>query len=128
MTPLGGAACRRSHVRARSRSPSTPRGAHFREPSRFPYHLFQHLLNEYNALHFFSRWRGWGKFCNGNFYANGLLLQKGIRLGTATNNYAEAFGLALALKLSLRWCFGVVEQLSQAQQTLWHGVKQHQET
>ena len=55
----------------------------------------------------------WGRFQFGSFLANGLLVQKGQRLGTSTNNCAEALGLAAVIKLSLRYLLWVTEQLSQ---------------
>ena len=54
----------------------------------------------------------WGRFQEGAFVSEGLLIQKGSRLGTNTNNCAEALGLASAVKTSLRYLFWVAEQLS----------------
>ena len=49
---------------------------------------------------------------NGAFESKGLLLQKGTRLGTGTNNFSEAHGLATALKTSLHYYLWVIEQTS----------------
>ena len=54
----------------------------------------------------------WGHFMNGAFESKGLLLQKGTRLGTGTNNFSEAHGLATALKTSLHYYLWVIEQTS----------------
>ena len=54
----------------------------------------------------------WGMFYGDLFESRGLLLQKGTKLGTGTNNSSEAHGLATALKTSLRWNCLVIEQLS----------------
>lgn len=54
----------------------------------------------------------WGRFHEGMFSAEGLLIQKGHCLGIGTNNVAEALGLAAAVKTSLRFLFWVTEQLS----------------
>ena len=62
----------------------------------------------------------WGHWSAGAFHSHGLLLQRGTRLGTGTNNSAEAHGLASALKSALRYYFGVIGQLAQ--------LAQHSET
>ena len=58
----------------------------------------------------------WGSFLDGSFQPHGLLMQKGARLGTGTNNRAEAHGLATAAKMSVHFVFRVVEQLAQLSQ------------
>ena len=91
---------------------------------------FMHCLSQHNAkllvlvLSFDVAARGnpgaasyglclwWGRFESGTFLAYGLLIQKGHRLGTSTNNCAEALGLAASIKLSLRYLLWVTEQLS----------------
>ena len=55
----------------------------------------------------------WSCFKQDMFMPEGLMIQKGSRLGTGTNNCAEAMGIASAVKTSLRLVFWVVEQLSQ---------------
>ena len=44
----------------------------------------------------------WGSWQCGVFRAHGLLLQKGQRLGTGTNNSAESHGVATAFKALTR--------------------------
>ena len=64
----------------------------------------------------------WGCFSNGQFQAKGLLIQRGTRLGTSTNNTSEAHGLASAVKTCLRYFCWVSEQLVQlAQQSMRQG-------
>ena len=41
-----------------------------------------------------------------------MLIQKGSRLGNATNNIAEAHGLTTALRTCLHFLFWVIEQIS----------------
>ena len=70
---------------------------------------------------------GWGYFhttSRGSFESRGLLVQKGIRLGTSTNNIAEAHGMAYALKICLRYYGWVIEQLAELAQ---HTVRDDQE-
>ena len=55
----------------------------------------------------------WGLFNDSNFYAKGLLMQRGASLGIATNNRAEAHGLATALKACLHYHYWLIEQISQ---------------
>ena len=52
----------------------------------------------------------WGHFCNGEFNSRGLLVQRGARLGTGTNNIAEAHALASAIKICLQFYYGLVER------------------
>ena len=61
----------------------------------------------------------WGRFhatSSGRFESQGSLLQKGVCIGTSTNNIAEAHGMASALKVCLRYYSAVIEQLSQLAQ------------
>ena len=51
----------------------------------------------------------WGTWGSDGFREMGLLLRRGRRLGTQTNNVAEARGLALAAKASLHFHFWFVE-------------------
>ena len=44
----------------------------------------------------------WGHFESGIFEPSGLLVNRGCRLGTNTNNVAEAHGLASAVKVCLQ--------------------------
>ena len=62
-------------------------------------------------------WRG--RFIDGNFSADGLLFQRGFRLGLSTNNVAEAHGLASAIKMTLRYYFWVTERLAQLAAHSW---------
>ena len=55
----------------------------------------------------------WGYFRSGAFESMGLLLNKGARTGTSTNNISEAHGLASMVKVCLRYHCLVIEQLSQ---------------
>ena len=55
----------------------------------------------------------WGHFENSLFQSKGLLVQKATRLGNATNNVAEAHGLASILKTTLRFNLWLSEQLSE---------------
>ena len=55
----------------------------------------------------------WGYFDRGAFHSKGLLVQRGTRLGTSTNNTSEAHGLASALKSCLRYFYWVVEQITE---------------
>ena len=55
----------------------------------------------------------YGIYINGEFLSRGLLMQRGTRLGTGTNNSAEAHGLATAMKVCLRLHYWLVDQLSQ---------------
>ena len=48
----------------------------------------------------------WGTFDSNCFHPCGLLIQRGVRLGTGTNNSAEAHGLATALRTALHLFFG----------------------
>ena len=52
----------------------------------------------------------WGFWRNQVFESQGLLLQRGFRLGTGTNNAAESHGLATSMKAALRWHYWVIEQ------------------
>ena len=45
----------------------------------------------------------WGHFNHDGFDPKGLLLWKGARLGTSTNNIAEAHGMASSLKICVRF-------------------------
>ena len=54
----------------------------------------------------------WGLFDKDGFHARGPLIQKGCRLGTGTNNLAEAPGQATALKMCLHYHFWMIEQIS----------------
>ena len=58
----------------------------------------------------------WGYFNTDGFFPCGLLLQRGVRLGTGTNNVAEAHALANSVKICLRYYFWIAEQLSQLAQ------------
>ena len=49
---------------------------------------------------------------DGVFLDSGLVLQRGIQLGTGTNNNAEALALTTAVKTALRFNFWVAEQLA----------------
>ena len=61
----------------------------------------------------------WGCFDGGVFASRGLLWQKGARLGTSTNNKAEAHGLASSVKLCLHFYCWVIEHIStRAQHTM----------
>jgi len=55
----------------------------------------------------------WGTWHQGEFHPHGLLLQKGARLGTGTNNTAESHGLVTAFKTAVRLYCWVAEQLSE---------------
>jgi len=55
----------------------------------------------------------WGSWHLGEFHPQGLLLQKGARLGTGTNNTAESHGLATAFKTAVRLYCWVVEQIAE---------------
>ena len=55
----------------------------------------------------------WGSFVHGSFESKGLLLRRGARLGTSTNNIAEGHGLASSLKICVRFHCWVIEQISQ---------------
>jgi len=55
----------------------------------------------------------WGTWHLGEFHPHGLLLQKGTRLGTGTNNTAESHGLVTAFKTAVRLYCWVVEQLAE---------------
>ena len=54
----------------------------------------------------------WGHFKGGIFEPSGLLVQRGRRLGTNTNNVAEAHGLASAVKVCLQYYGWVIQQSS----------------
>ena len=54
----------------------------------------------------------WGRYDNGTFLSEGPLMQRGRRLGTGTNNCAEALGMASAIKTTLKMVFWMVEELS----------------
>ena len=62
----------------------------------------------------------WGQWLHGSFEPHGLLVQRGIQLGTGTNNTAEAHGLATALKTALRYYMWVTGQLAELAQ---HSVR-----
>jgi len=51
----------------------------------------------------------WGVWHEGGFCQKGLLFQSGRKLGTQTNNIAEARGLVFAAKASLHFHFGISE-------------------
>ena len=55
----------------------------------------------------------WGYFEIGAFHSKGVLVQRGTRLWTSTNNTSEAHGLASALKYCLRYLYWVVEQITE---------------
>ena len=58
-----------------------------------------------------SAW--WGSFDSSSFHAEGLLWQRGLRLGTHSNNVAEANGLASCLKMMIHYFCWVIENLSE---------------
>jgi len=58
----------------------------------------------------------WGHFNHDGFDPKGLLLWKGARLGTSTNNIAEAHGMASSLKICVRFYCWVIEQTSELAQ------------
>ena len=58
----------------------------------------------------------WGNFKNGTFMPKGLLVERGSRIGTSTNNCAEAQGLASAVKVCLQYYSWVIEQITQLAQ------------
>ena len=58
----------------------------------------------------------WGHFNHGVFGSKGLLLWKGARLGTSTNNIAEAHGMASSLNICVRFYCWVIEQTSELAQ------------
>ena len=58
-----------------------------------------------------SAW--WGSYDSNGFHAKGMLWQRGVRLGTNTNNVAEAHGLATCLKMMVHFFYWVIENLSQ---------------
>ena len=63
----------------------------------------------------------WGYFRSDTFESMGLLLHKGLRTGTSTNNISEAQGLASAVKVCVRYYCLVIEQLSKlARHTMRH--------
>ena len=55
----------------------------------------------------------WGFFHNGEFLSEGLVLQKGVSLGSSTNNYAEATAMTAAVKTAVRYYFWMIGQLAQ---------------
>jgi len=55
----------------------------------------------------------WGLFIHDSFLSKGLLVQRGAKLGVATNNEAEAHGLATALKMLLHYYYWLIEQISE---------------
>ena len=55
----------------------------------------------------------WGSWHFGEFHPQGLLLQKGARLGTGTNNTAESHGLVTAFKTAVRLYYWVTEQIAE---------------
>ena len=57
-----------------------------------------------------SMW--WGVWCPTHFEEKGALLFKGQCLGDATNNVAEARGMAVAIKALLRWKMRTVQRLA----------------
>ena len=63
----------------------------------------------------------WGSWQDGAFYSNGLILQSGCKLGSCTNNYAEAHGIKLLMKTVLRLHYWLAEQL--AKLTQHSGIK-----
>ena len=54
----------------------------------------------------------WGKYVKDEFVPHGMLLQRGLQLGSKTNNVSEAHGLATSLKTCLHLHFWVIEQIS----------------
>ena len=54
----------------------------------------------------------WGSFSQSAFHARGLIIQRGSRIGVATNNIAESHGLVQALKVCLHYHCWVTEQVS----------------
>jgi len=46
------------------------------------------------------------------------MLRRGVRLGIATNNVAEAEALAAAMREAVRWHFQVLETLTQCAQRM----------
>ena len=54
----------------------------------------------------------WGSFSENSFHSRGLILQRGSRIGVATNNVAESHGQAQALKVCLHYYCWVTEQVS----------------
>ena len=68
-----------------------------------------------------SAW--WGSWADGSFNERGLLVRRGDQLGIATNNIAEAAGMATALREAVRWHFEVAEELArctkQVEMTAW---------
>jgi hypothetical protein len=58
----------------------------------------------------------WGHFKGGIFEPSGLLVKRGCRLGTNTNNVAEAHGLASAVKVCLQYYGWVIQQSSELAQ------------
>jgi len=58
----------------------------------------------------------WGFFKSGSFIPKGFLVKRGCRIGTNTNNCAEAQGLASAVKVCLQYYSWVIEQITQLAQ------------
>ena len=59
----------------------------------------------------------WGIWENNRFNEIGMLMCRGRRIGTQTNNVAEARGLAFAVKAALHFWFWLVESCAQAVET-----------
>ena len=53
----------------------------------------------------------WGSWSPQQFHVHGMILRKGLALGRRTNNYAEARGMAMALKEALRMLFSTLHHL-----------------
>ncbi len=71
----------------------------------------------------------WGHFMCGGFQSKGILIRKGSRLGTGTNNIAESHGIASASKTALHYFYWVTEQLAMLAQRpvsdqIWNSVYQ----
>ena len=59
----------------------------------------------------------WGTWKENRFNEIGMLMCRGRRIGTQTNNVAEARGLAFAVKAALHFWFWLVESCAQAVET-----------
>ena len=59
----------------------------------------------------------WGTWKENHFNEIGMLMCRGRRIGTQTNNVAEARGLDFAVKAALHFWFWLVESCAQAVET-----------
>jgi ribonuclease HI len=53
----------------------------------------------------------WGTWADEGFCESGALLRRGLQIGTATNNMAEAEAMAAAIREAVRWHFEVLGEL-----------------